>query len=401
MTLIIEQFSDPSIFDTLGSEWTELERKMYPRSPFASVMWHKTWWSHLRRDTRLCRDTLSIYTVREANGRLIAIAPFMLTKRPGPGPVGLYELQALGADPNITELRCVICQPLHQSLVMQALKDHLKASGTCPNWITWHTVKWAENAQRHSPPGGLQSQKYIWSRPSPAYMVPLTASWSTFEAGIKKKIRHNLKTRRNALTRNGHTVEFFAVSDPNQIGKALETFYELVRLRSQVRHNNPFDSEKIRQFYFDYAVGSAKNGNICIFQLLIDGEVVASRLGHRLEQELFLHTSGNNPAWDRFGVMTMLLAGIFKWAIENGFREVNLSTGLDPAKAQWRPREIMFVDAIDLMPGRLNAALYHLYSRIKTDGATASSAALKQVTAEVSLPTYYDSNTASATQDAA
>jgi CelD/BcsL family acetyltransferase involved in cellulose biosynthesis len=56
--------------------------------------------------------------------------------------------------------------------------------------------------------------------------------------------------------------------------------------------------------------------------------------------------------------MTTLLAEAIKWAIENGLTLVNLSTGNDPSKARWGPREIVFREAVMVRP-RMRARLAH------------------------------------------
>jgi hypothetical protein len=73
--------------------------------------------------------------------------------------------------------------------------------------------------------------------------------------------------------------------------------------------------------------------------LWVDGELVASRLALPVGDTLYLYHSGFSPAWWWYGVSTTLTAECLKWAINAGFRDVNLSTGWDYAKTRWRPDE--------------------------------------------------------------
>jgi CelD/BcsL family acetyltransferase involved in cellulose biosynthesis len=388
MKTTVQRFTDPSVFDSLRSEWTALESRIYPRTPFCSPLWHETWWSHLRRKTWHTRDDLAIYTVRDTSGQLIGIAPYMHTKRPGLGFLQMIELQGLGADPHVTELRGIVCEPHDQPAVMQALRESYSASYPRPSWITWHNVRWSEGPQKHSPPVGLQPEHYIWTRPQPAYLIDLPESWSSFEASLTKRVRKKIRNCYNQLTRDAHVTTLNVVSDPALVGQSVRAFYDLVAVRSEIRHANPFGGGDVREFFDDYAQRSARQGELRVFELRCRDQVVAARIGFVLGDQLYLYHSGNLPSWDRFSIMTTLLVEIFKWAIKNSIRLVNLSTGHDRSKTRWRPREIMFVDAIEIMPGRLNGAIYHAYKRIKGGKKPVEPEVFQLLNGEMSLPSY-------------
>lgn len=366
MKYTIECFTDASSFERLRSEWLALERKLTPRSPFTSPYWHETWWSHLRRVTWDVRDDLALHTVRNQQGELVAVAPFMLTRRPGFGVLQIAELQALGADPNVTELRNVICAQEDVGTVMPALREHFKSAYPRATWVTWFNVPWMAEADGHAAPEGIEPQRFIWQRPQPAYVVDMADTWKTFEGGLPKRVRKKMRNCYNQLERAKHAFELSVAAKPEDVSQSLQRFYDRVDLRSQVRHANPFAREDMRTFFNDYASQSAARGEIKVFELRVDGAYAASRIGFALGNELYLYHSGNLPEWDKFSIMTTLLAEIFKWAISNGFKLVNLSTGLDRSKTRWAPRELMLVDAVEIMPGRVKSVLYKGYMRIKT-----------------------------------
>ncbi len=364
--LKVEHYSDPAAFEQLRDEWKALEKQLCPRTPFASHMWHQTWWSHLRRQTWQTRDELLLCTVRAPSGELIAVAPFMATARPGIGPLRLIELQGLGADPHLTELRGVISQPQNLPSVMEALKVYFRETAPRSSWINWHSLPWPDGCPKALLFNDTSSLQYYLRRPQPAYLVDMPETWALFEKGLTKRVRKKIRSCHNSLQRDGHAFEFRVVSDPGLVNESIRTFYALIAMRSKVRHANPFEQYAIQEFFNDYAGRSADCGELRIFQLCIAEKVVATRIGFALGYELYLYHAGNDPAWDRYSIMTTLLVEVFRWAIQNGFRCVNLSTGYDRSKTRWLPKEIMFVDAVELMPGRVNAALYHMYTRIRS-----------------------------------
>jgi CelD/BcsL family acetyltransferase involved in cellulose biosynthesis len=87
-----------------------------------------------------------------------------------------------------------------------------------------------------------------------------------------------------------------------------------------------------------------------IFQLVIKDEVVATRIGFVLGNELWLYYSGHDPRWMPYSVMTTTVTEIIKWAIEHGFGLVNLATGTDVSKTRWRPTELKFSDGVQVAP---------------------------------------------------
>jgi CelD/BcsL family acetyltransferase involved in cellulose biosynthesis len=102
-------------------------------------------------------------------------------------------------------------------------------------------------------------------------------------------------------------------------------------------------------------VGSAK-----LFELLVEGQVVASRIGFVLGDELYLYFSGYHPRMSSYSVMTTCNVEAIKWAISQGIRTINLSTGRDRSKLRWRPMEVSLMEAHWLSPS-LRARMSHRF----------------------------------------
>src|SRR6478736_1111971 len=119
--LFISRIETIEALESLSAEWTGLCGAAGVSVPFAFPEWNVAWWRHLRADSLAVRDRLFSFAVRDAAGALVAIAPMMITHRPGVGPLRARNLQFLGADPNLTELRQVVCRPEHAREVYAAL----------------------------------------------------------------------------------------------------------------------------------------------------------------------------------------------------------------------------------------------------------------------------------------
>jgi CelD/BcsL family acetyltransferase involved in cellulose biosynthesis len=83
-----------------------------------------------------------------------------------------------------------------------------------------------------------------------------------------------------------------------------------------------------------------------LFELKLDEQPVAYRLGFINGDTLYLYFSAYDPGFSRFSVMTTLVAEMIKWAIGEKLKFVNLSFGRDNSKIRWGPAEFYSCDAL-------------------------------------------------------
>ena len=109
--LQVQLLGSPAEMSALARECDELAGSMRPRVPFATSTWLALWWRHYSEHRLLVNDRFFVHTLRDASGRLCALAPLMLSERPGTGPLRARTLAFFGGDKSITELRGMICAP--------------------------------------------------------------------------------------------------------------------------------------------------------------------------------------------------------------------------------------------------------------------------------------------------
>jgi CelD/BcsL family acetyltransferase involved in cellulose biosynthesis len=97
----------------------------------------------------------------------------------------------------------------------------------------------------------------------------------------------------------------------------------------------------------------AERDQLRIFQLVIGGEVVATRVGFVLGNELYLYYSGYRVAWAQHSVMTTVVAESIKWAIQQGLQGVDLSSGRDLSKLRWKPTQFVTCEGVQSSSRRL------------------------------------------------
>lgn len=320
--------------DGLVSEWEKLEAGLSPRFPFTSPLWTQLWWKHYRRSRFSAADELRIYVVRDDAGALVGVAPMFLSRRPGRGVLCTRELQFIGADNYVTELRGPICSPCMTGAVVTALRDQFERDGGY-DWVQWRGLQLGEDfawTGDYWPDERLGGVDYFFNLP---------ASWETFRSGLSRNIKESLRKCYNSLAREKRPFELKVVRAPEETDAALDKFLELHRARSErtdtIYHGDVFSSPEAEGFLFDYCRAMAARNQLLVFQLWIDGKIVATRIAFGFGDEIYLYFSGYDADYGRFSVMTTTVAEAIKWSIENGFRILNLSTGSDVSKTRWRP----------------------------------------------------------------
>jgi CelD/BcsL family acetyltransferase involved in cellulose biosynthesis len=337
----VETIADEAALAEHAPEWAVLDTGLSPRTPFSSPLWCMTWWCHFARRGLGARDRMRVLAVRDG-GRLVAVAPMMVTSRPSVGPIQARELQFFGADASMTEMRGPVCRPEDAEAVVAALYTHLEACASEWDWVQWRGLRKAEPAAEWAH-AALPLDRYAEQTD---HYLTLPATWQEFRAGLPRNIKESLRKCYNSLTRDGHAFEFRVVSTPGEAAVALRRFLELHRERAHVTgkvdHTDVFAKPASRRFLLDYGLALARAGDLRVFQLAVGDVVVATRIGIVLGEELYLYYSGYEPAWGRYSVMTTVVAESIRWAIENGFKVVNLSTGTDVSKMRWRPQQVVF-----------------------------------------------------------
>ena len=364
MSLQIEKLASVDAFDELRPEWEQIESGITPRTPFTSPLWNRLWWQHLSRSGFAQHDEFYAHAVRE-QGRLIAIAPLMITVAPAVGPLRTRRLHYFGADPNLTEIHGLVCRAEDEERVVAGLSAYLEQQRGAWDWLRWSGIRATGAAQRWlETHGGVR-----WEDPVENYWLKLPATWAEFRRSRSRNIKESLRKCYNSLKRAGHQFQFSVVGEPQAGAAALERFFELHAARANsampVRHADCFASEPARTFLQEYCAVMASRGELCIFQLEINGTVVASRLGFVLGRELYLYYSGFLPEWGRFSVMTTLLAETLKWAIGRGFQIVNLSVGRDNSKLRWGPQQTVLSQCVQQGVGWRQRLAFRIYAWVE------------------------------------
>jgi len=331
--------------DLLGleSEWRALEPRM-SQVPFVSFDWLIPWWQHLRTRKMFVGDELSVLTFRSRSGELLGVAPLMITHRPSVGPLRFRQLQFFGADPNITEVRGMAVALEHSNLVYATLLDHLRKLPGRVNTVSLMGLPYG-NARLDERISTMFAA-HVWGSDTVNPVVVLKPTWEAFKSSLSRNMKESLRKCYNAPKRDGLSFDFNVVTRAADVNAALAAFFELHRARSEmpdaVYHRNYFASGQAQRFISEVCARYAQRGALRIFQIKHDDAVIATRIGFVVGDSLYLYYSGYDPAYQQYSVMTTVVAESIQYAIAQGFRTVNLSTGRDVSKTRWSSVEMTF-----------------------------------------------------------
>ena len=357
--LIVERITSEQALAALEPEWLALERSSGNTLPFRTFTWTTCWWRHMREGRLALSDSLEVRAVRTAAGRLVGVAPLVLTERPGVGPLRVRCLELVGADPNMTEIRGMLAEPDLEPACYAAICRDLACSSF--DWVRWTGID-----ERGGVCDALRGRAVRWREGVACYVLDLPPTWEELRASRPQNLKEALRKCRRSLERDGLHPSFEVVTAPGRAGEAVHDFLRLHTARADlagtVHHNDVFAHPACRAFLLDACERFAAAGTLRVFRLQVGGALVATRLGFALGGSLYLYYSGVDPAYAKYGAGTTVVAEAIKHAIGEGLSAVNLSTGKDPSKLRWRPREIAFREALLVSPGAVGRAKFRAWS---------------------------------------
>jgi len=92
---------------------------------------------------------------------------------------------------------------------------------------------------------------------------------------------------------------------------------------------------------------------------------VASRIGFKLGDTLYLYYSAFLPKWGDYSVMTTCVAEAIQYAIAQGWKTVNLSTGTDVSKTRWAPQNVRYGEVVEVASSMGRRYAYPAYQEVK------------------------------------
>jgi CelD/BcsL family acetyltransferase involved in cellulose biosynthesis len=316
--LILDEVSDGEAFRQLETDWRRLFRETADATPFQSWEWLSSWWHHHGR------GRLWILTARDGND-LVGLMPLTLTSYAG---TSLKRVRWMGAP--LSDYQQLIGRADRQQECARAFLAHLHARRDA-----WDVCDL--NDQRDGSPflavaAGARVET-AFHRKCP--VVPLTDTWESFLARMKRKLRSNV-TRRMRLARAAHEVELDTVTEEAVLPDAMNDLFDLHNWRWRRRGIlGAFTGGRIQRFHHEVSLRFLAQGWLRLHRLRFDGRTVASFYCFHYGARVYYYLGGFDVRHGRLGPGQLLMAYTIERAIADGARELDLLRGDEGYKYEW------------------------------------------------------------------
>jgi len=340
----IARLASHAEIDALRPEWEQLYEAGH-QNPFHDPGWLLAW----ARTYVPADEDLWVITVRR-EGRLIGVLPCYRAQlgygtRLGLQGLAFRSIQLFGCliTSGITELPSPLAHPREdpRAITRAALRwlvDQAPAQAgahwievTLDRDVPWLEAQWFRptSTLEHPPTIMAKAPRAVVTLPLPAGAEPLV---------LKRNVKESVRRARNRLTKSGRPWSVRAVTDEKEIATAFETLRTLHSARSSLAgkeaHTNSLTGEAAR-FLSEAVVDLAARGRAAIYQLELDGTVIAAQLVLTTSHASYLSVSGlSAEAWE-YSPMALIIHTVATDAIARGADRLHLSAGPDEAKLRW------------------------------------------------------------------
>lgn len=329
-------------FAHLGSEWADLQERARLTSPMMSWAWMYSWWETYRHAPDAVRR-LELLAVRNSEGRLIALAPFLRRRAPHLGwTVRRLEMLGTGereADETCAEMLDVLLDPQHAEWAATAIAQYWG------DHCAWEEI--VVRDVRGDRPSAfatvLQALQKVRPRlqveTSPSGRAPwvlLPESWEAYLQTLTRNSRQIIRAKCRRAEAAGAV--YHSTEHPDEIRALLPVLQNLHQQRWQSQgRSGCFASPLFTQFLHRLTERMIEVGGVRLAYLRFGDTPAAVYYLLRHQAALYYYNSGVDT--DRFGQWspgTVCQARLLEEAIPEGFREYHFLKGSpDSYKYHW------------------------------------------------------------------
>jgi CelD/BcsL family acetyltransferase involved in cellulose biosynthesis len=345
--LAVQAVDDVDRFADVRDEWTDLLRHSSANNPFLTWEWLHTWWTHLGG-----RRTLQILTARDANGRLLGIAPLCASRHRWP----LFsQLEFLGTGWAGSDYLDLIARRGYEGECAEAFAGWLRMHAQTVRLDHLRPAALAVTLGGRLAEGG-------WNRESmPSGICPFAKlqghSWESYVDTLRPSQRTRCRRYLNTL-RNKFDVSFTSAETESQRHDALTALMGFHELRWTARGGSTaFQTPTLRAFHHDVTSRALKAGWLRLSALRLNDEIAAVTYCFYVNGRFYLYQHGFNPRFWQYSVGVVVLGLTIRTAIDEGAAEFDMLFGEEPYKSLWAI-ETRQLERVELFPPHFSGRLH-------------------------------------------
>lgn len=321
-------------------EWTKILDTKQNTNPFIEFMWIYEWWKHLGG----CKN-IEISVVKE-NGKIVAIFPFLYTKKGA-----LYEYSFLGlGQANYMEIIAfnrkleALIRFVIDSIIEKKKHVVFKLHGILESSDTFRALN-----------KFLQKNNYPHTKHRVITPYINLKKIELEEYMKKRKKIHRLDRREKRIRENGNVDVL--VTGPDK----MEEIFDIHHKRWKKKHDTSrFTYKQEREFYKSLATRTTGDCKTEIDGLYLDGKMIAFNYGYRCRGRYISYVLGFDDDYDVFSPGRILEKEKILQCSERDITVFDLSIGYETYKFEWNTD----VDHTTKMIFSSNTPLSRMYRRI-------------------------------------
>lgn len=311
---------DPEDLASLKEEWRNLLERSGTSTVFQTWEWNSLWWKHFG-----CSGELLLLTGRNAEGRLIGIAPLFCRSDESDGK----RIEFMGG----TDLSDYL------DFIADLEEEALFYSGVA-RYLIEHPELW-DSIDLHCLPGHSATLKTfkacfrdrefresLWVE-DVCPRTELPRSWEEFLAGLNRKDRHEIKRKMNRMRREVGDLRYRS-TPLEEFQDCFESFVELHRKSSSAKMI--FMNPQRESFFKDMARVFLHAGWLELSFLEAGPTRLACLMSFTYGNTVYVYNSGYNPEFSSFSPGWVLIGYSIQHAIESKVKHYDFLRGNEPYK---------------------------------------------------------------------
>lgn len=322
------------------ADWRALfDRQGARANPFLHPVWVEEWFAAFVEPGQ----ARVLLVRRKSTGELIGLAPVyeQAVRTAGLRWATRTVLAGAGTVPNAFELPGVLVSSEHTRDVLRFLVGEL-LDDRPDSWTEvtlqsdqgWFEPEWIFTKAKAPVAFGDHQRSMA------CVVLPLAETWEATRSSLKRNLKESVRRSYNRLAKapGSWKVQHRRGSDLD--AACLERFLDLHRERSSngqasVTHPDAYADGRNRALVLAAVPRLAAEGLASVFELEIDGVVVAAQLALHAGSLSYVHSSGFDPDTWALGPITLLQTELVKYAVSAGHQYVNFSPGPSVSKLRW------------------------------------------------------------------
>lgn len=335
----------------LGEDWEHLFQRSRSANVFLTFQWISQWWFCIGRG-----HELFIVTVRDHDGRLVAVAPMYISRQ-----AGVFRIRRLGflGDSLVgSDYLDVLVDQTDGPVVMECLSSFILGQRENWDYIDLADTLAESNAARlcEKLVANRMKAEVVPSSLCPYIVLPDSAE--SYMRSLGSKTRKRLRYHLRSLQKEGN-VEFAVARSGTELEQAYEQLVDLHSARLETRGRaSAFVEPRVAEFHRGALQALSSEGRVRIYLLKIDGEAIAALYALSAGSRMFFYQSGMNPAYGRFSVGSLLIQYAIEDAIRIQLSEFDFLRGDEPYKLLWTSHKRQ-MHCVRVFDSRLKSTVAH------------------------------------------